>query len=118
MSNAIVSLQGHQSDIYQLQWNPTFPSLLSSCGADRRVIISDISRLGTTQQQTPLQSSQQTNYTEQQSSQSRPETFFVHGGHTGKVSEHSWSSSCANLVASVAEDNHLQIWQPARSIDY
>ena len=40
-----------------------------------------------------------------------PELLFVHGGHTAKVSDFSWNLSQPWVVASVAEDNILQIWQ-------
>lgn len=37
--------------------------------------------------------------------------LFVHGGHTAKVSDFSWNQCDNWVVASVAEDNILQIWQ-------
>ena len=40
-----------------------------------------------------------------------PELLFVHGGHTAKVSDFSWNLTQPWVVASVAEDNILQIWQ-------
>ena len=45
-----------------------------------------------------------------------PELLFIHGGHTNKVSELSWSLSEPWVLASVAEDNILQIWQMAENI--
>jgi hypothetical protein len=36
---------------------------------------------------------------------------FVHGGHCAKISDMAWSSNEDWMVASVAEDNVLQIWQ-------
>jgi hypothetical protein len=41
---------------------------------------------------------------------------FVHGGHTAKVSDFSWCEAEDWFVASVAEDNILQVWQPAENI--
>lgn len=35
----------------------------------------------------------------------------MHGGHTAKISDFSWNSAEEWVVASVAEDNILQIWQ-------
>jgi histone-binding protein RBBP4 len=40
-----------------------------------------------------------------------PELLFVHGGHTSKISDFSWNLNEPWVVASVAEDNILQIWQ-------
>ena len=45
-----------------------------------------------------------------------PELLFIHGGHTSKVSDFSWNSNDEWVVASVAEDNILQIWQMADNI--
>lgn len=45
-----------------------------------------------------------------------PELLFVHGGHTAKISELAWNPSEKWVVASVAEDNILQIWEMAESI--
>ena len=45
-----------------------------------------------------------------------PELLFIHGGHTAKVSDFAWSPSDEWVVASVAEDNILQIWQMAENI--
>ena len=45
-----------------------------------------------------------------------PELLFIHGGHTAKVSDFSWSMNEPWLVSSVGEDNTLQIWQMAENI--
>lgn len=45
-----------------------------------------------------------------------PELLFIHGGHTSKISDFAWNGSDDWVVASVAEDNILQIWQMAESI--
>ncbi len=45
-----------------------------------------------------------------------PELLFVHGGHTAKISELSWNPTQKWVMASVAEDNILQIWEMAESI--
>lgn len=45
-----------------------------------------------------------------------PEELFIHGGHTSKVSDFSWNPCEEWIIASVAEDNILQIWQMAENI--
>ena len=45
-----------------------------------------------------------------------PELLFIHGGHTSKISDFSWNPNDPWVVASVAEDNVLQIWQMAENI--
>ena len=39
-----------------------------------------------------------------------PELLFIHGGHTSKVSDFAWNPSDDWVIASVAEDNILQVW--------
>lgn len=97
-SEAIFQLQGHRKEVFQLQWAPFNASVLASCGADRRVRIWDLSRIGNEQ-------------SAQDAEEGPPELLFVHGGHTSKVSDFSWNSN--GVVASVSEDNVLQIWQMA-----
>ncbi len=45
-----------------------------------------------------------------------PEMLFVHGGHTAKVSDFSWNFNEPWTLASVAEDNIVQVWSVAESI--
>ena len=45
-----------------------------------------------------------------------PELMFIHGGHTSKISDFAWNGNDDMVVASVAEDNILQIWQMAENI--
>lgn len=39
-----------------------------------------------------------------------PELLFIHGGHTSKISDFAWNPSDDWVIASVAEDNILQVW--------
>lgn len=45
-----------------------------------------------------------------------PELLFLHGGHTSKVSDFSWNGKDEWTVASVSEDNVLQVWSMAEEI--
>lgn len=36
---------------------------------------------------------------------------FVHGGHTGKLSDFGWNPADPWMLASTAEDNIVQAWQ-------
>jgi histone-binding protein RBBP4 len=60
----------------------------------------DLSRLGASQ-------------TENEAEDGPPELAFIHGGHTAKVSDFGFNAQHDWLVASVAEDNVVQIWQMA-----
>jgi WD40 repeat protein len=41
---------------------------------------------------------------------------FIHGGHTGNVSEFSWNGNDDWFIASVSENNAVQVWQMAENI--
>jgi histone-binding protein RBBP4 len=45
-----------------------------------------------------------------------PELLFLHGGHTSKVSDFSWNVKDEWAIASVSEDNVLQVWNMAEEI--
>jgi histone-binding protein RBBP4 len=45
-----------------------------------------------------------------------PELLFIHGGHTSKISDFSWNANDDWVMASVAEDNILQVWQMAENL--
>jgi histone-binding protein RBBP4 len=45
-----------------------------------------------------------------------PELLFLHGGHTSKVSDFSWNANDEWTIASVSEDNILQVWNMAEEI--
>mmetsp|Transcript_6647 Transcript_6647/g.10055 ORF Transcript_6647/g.10055 Transcript_6647/m.10055 type:complete len:427 (-) Transcript_6647:164-1444(-) len=99
----IHSLEGHTDEVFQVQWSLFNEPVLASSGADRRVHVWDLSRIG--EQQTALDAED-----------GPPELLFVHGGHTSKVSDFSWSMSDPWVIASVAEDNIIQVWQMAEGI--
>lgn len=86
-----------------VEWAPHNESILASCSADRRVGIWDLSRIG--QEQTP-----------EDAEDGPPELLFLHGGHTSKVSDFSWNRKSEWTMASVSEDNVLQVWNLAEEI--
>jgi WD40 repeat protein len=142
----------------QIGWSPKHETILSSCGADRRVMIWDLSRIGDeqvggggggglagpfwaggagrlvprggasagpgkresrqraartaqppappTRLPTPAPSNKQS---EEDAQDGPPELLFIHGGHTSKISDFSWNPNDDWVVASVAEDNILQV---------
>jgi len=94
---------GHTDEVYVVQWAPFDESILGSAGADRRVAIWDLSRTG--REQTP-----------EDAEDGPPELLFVHGGHTAKISDFSWNAQHPWVVASVSEDNVLQVWQMAEEL--
>lgn len=96
-------LEKHEQDVFAVKWSPTDEAILASCGADRRILIWDLSRIG--QPQTP-----------QEALEGPPELLFVHGGHISKVSDFAWNLNDDWVLASVAEDNVVQVWQMSDKI--
>ena len=94
-------LEGHKEAIYQLSWAPFNEAVLASSSSDRRVNVWDVSKIGA--EQTP-----------EDAEDGPPELLFVHSGHTSKVSDFHWNQNEDWVVASVSEDNILQIWQMVR----
>ncbi|CAI7842884.1 unnamed protein product [Closterium sp. NIES-54] len=93
----------HREEVFQVGWSPQNETILASCGADRRLMVWDLSRIG--EQQAP-----------DDAEDGPPELLFIHGGHTSKISDFSWNGNDDWVIASVAEDNILQIWQMAENI--
>jgi WD40 repeat protein len=103
LKSRVHTLQGHTDQVYMVEWSPFNESILGSCGADRRVIVWDLSRIGQEQ-------------SEEDAEDGPPELLFIHGGMTAKVSDFSWNSKLDWTIASVAEDNILQVWNLAEEI--
>jgi WD40 repeat protein len=103
LKQKVHTLEGHTDEVYMVDWAPFNESILGSCSADRRVAIWDLSRTGQEQ-------------SEEDAEDGPPELLFLHGGHTAKVSDFSWNEQHPWVVASVSEDNVLQVWQCAEEI--
>ena len=97
------SLESHVGQIFSVSWAPFSEPILASCSADRRINIWDISKIGA--EQAP-----------EDAEDGPPELLFIHGGHTDKISDFSWNPNDEWVVASVADNNVLQIWQMAENI--
>ena len=96
------TFEHHTEEVFQIGWSPKSETVLASCGADRRMMIWDLSKIG--DEQTP-----------EDAEDGPPELLFIHGGHTSKISDFSWNMNDDWVIASVAEDNICQIWQPNAS---
>jgi WD40 repeat protein len=103
ISKCLNSLVSHSDEVLCVDWAPFNESILASCSADRRVALWDLSRIG--QEQTP-----------EDAEDGPPELLFLHGGHTSKVSDFSWNTKDEWTIASVSEDNVLQVWNIAEEI--
>mmetsp|Transcript_5355 Transcript_5355/g.20004 ORF Transcript_5355/g.20004 Transcript_5355/m.20004 type:complete len:427 (-) Transcript_5355:94-1374(-) len=105
LKKSLHTLQGHADEVFHAQFSPHNDSVLATAGADRRVMVWDITRVGQSQ-------------SVEDSEDGPPELLFIHGGHTSKVSDIAWNPAEDWMMASVAEDNILQVWQVAQSIYY
>lgn len=103
LSRSLHAFHNHEGEVFQVEWNPNLETVLASHAADKRVMIWDVSRIGEEQ-------------ADEDAGDGPPELLFVHSGHTAKISELSWNPSEKWVVASVAEDNVLQIWEVAENI--
>ncbi|KAG0420499.1 Histone acetyltransferase type B subunit 2 [Dictyocoela roeselum] len=93
----LATLLQHKKAIMQLEWSPHYSSILASSSADRRVCIWDTSKVG-----------------QVANDEYPPELLFLHAGHTNNVCDISWNPLEPFEIASVAEDNVLQIWQMSK----
>ncbi|KAM7256781.1 hypothetical protein ACFE04_012522 [Oxalis oulophora] len=96
-------LSGHSGEVFQVEWDPNHETVLASSSDDRRLIVWDINRVGDEQ-------------LELDAEDGPPELLFSHGGHKTKISDFSWNKDEPWVIASVADDNSLQVWQMAESI--
>jgi len=103
LSLKLHSFESHTDDVLQVAWSPHSPVHFASAGADRRVHIWNLAAIG--EEQTP-----------DDAEDGPPELLFVHGGHTARVSDLSWSPMAKWHVATAADDNILQVWEPSRHI--
>jgi len=95
--------EGHNDEVFQVGWAPFSESILASSGSDRRLHVWDMNKIG--EEQSP-----------EDAEDGPPELLFIHGGHTSKISDFSWNPNENWVLASVAEDNILQVWQMAENI--
>ena len=127
MKAKLHSFEGHNDEVYQIQWSPHNETILGSCSADRRMHVWDLSKVRF-YRLTPATGSCLTvlvlicvrqigdEQSPEDAEDGPPELLFIHGGHTSKISDFSWNPNDPWVVASVAEDNVLQIWQMAENI--
>ncbi|KAJ4826943.1 adenyl-nucleotide exchange factor [Turnera subulata] len=96
-------LSSHGDEVFQVEWDPNHEMVLASSAEDRRLNVWDLNRIGDEQ-------------LELDADDGPPELLFSHGGHKNKVEDFSWNTNEAWVIASVANDNCLQVWQIAESI--
>lgn len=95
----INSLTNKRDDeCHQLKWCPQRQTVLGVTTQDRRVYLYDLDR--TLDEQT-----------QDEADDGPPTLMFNHSGHTSKVFDLDWNPSDPLVIASVSDDNVLQVWQ-------
>ena len=113
LSTKLHSFEHHTDQVFTVAWSPHSASVFASGSGDRRVNVWDVSRVGLEQ-------------SAEDAEDGPAELMFVHGGHTDKVGDVSWLGDGGGkgqgesgedwVVASVGDDNIVQVWQMAASI--
>eukprot|EP01034_Spumella_vulgaris_P030952 gene30952-38252_t len=107
LTEPVHTFEGHENGVYQVSWAPFSEEgeIFASCGSDGKLHIWDASKIGAEQ-------------SAEDAEDGPPELKFIHSGHCAKISDFSWNANDHWTIASVSEDNALQIWQMTESIIY
>ena len=102
-SSPLHILKQHHDAVLQVAFSPFSATVLSSASTDRRVNLYDLSA---------------TEEEEDEAEGGGGLLLFQHGGHTDKVGEVGWNAVEGEewMVASVSDNNVLQVWQPTETI--
>jgi histone-binding protein RBBP4 len=103
LKSAIHNFENHVGEVHQVQWAPFNSNIFASGGTDRRICVWDVSQVGV-------------EIKSEVKDQEPPELLFIHGGHTGKITDLAWCPKEPWVCGSVSDDNILQIWQIAKQI--
>lgn len=97
-------------EVTRLDWNPNDEALLA-CADRKRVTLWDLSRCA----EKLAENQKEREWLEKK--EGPPELLFIHGGHIGgDVNDLAWSPGETWLMASVADDRTVQVWELAEEI--
>ncbi|CUS21743.1 LAQU0S03e09736g1_1 [Lachancea quebecensis] len=99
----IHSMPGHLESVTSLEFASHKDGILCSGGSDRRVLVWDLFQVGAEQQQ-------------EDADDGVPELLMMHAGHKSPVNDFSCNPSIPWLMASVEEENVVQIWKSSRKL--
>lgn len=99
LSAKVHSFEYHKAEVMQVQWSPHSPSIIASTGKDNRVFVWDLTKL----------KDEGSDSMSQEDDPAPNELAFIHGGHIANVNDISWNQHEMGMIASVTEDNILQV---------
>lgn len=102
-SQKLHSFIHHEDEVLQLAFSPHSATVFASGSSDRRINLWNMASIGL--EQTP-----------DDAEDGPPELMFMHGGHTDIITDLSWNMNAKWTLASSAEDNVMQVWNPSRNI--
>ncbi|CEP63368.1 Hat2p LALA0_S08e00826g [Lachancea lanzarotensis] len=102
-STPLHSISGHQDAVTSLDFASHKDGILCSAGSDRRVLVWDLFQIGAEQPQ-------------EDAADGVPELLMMHAGHKSAINDFSCNTKLPWLMASVEEDNTVQIWKPSSSL--
>ncbi|SCU80999.1 LADA_0B10660g1_1 [Lachancea dasiensis] len=100
---ALHSMSGHQDAVTSLEFSPHRDGVLCSGSSDRRVLVWDLFQIGAEQQQ-------------EDADDGVPELLMMHAGHRSAVNDFSCNENIPWLMASVEEENIVQIWKTSKKL--
>ena len=104
LKKKIHNFKHHINDVISVKWNPHIMSMFASSSSDRRVDIWDLSNIGKD--------------TNNEEDIAPSELLFTHGGHTSRVADFDWNPNQELTIASVSDDNIVQVWKMADKLYY
>lgn len=103
MDKRLHSFEYHQDQVFNVAWAPHCSNILATSSADRRLCLWNLNAIGQEQEADDAEDGP-------------PEMLFLHAGHTDKIVDIAWNANDPWVIASVADDNVLQVWQPAAAV--
>jgi len=103
LGSRLHTFTAHEEEVFCVQWAPFNECIFASASADRRAMVWDLARVGQEQ-------------SAEDAADGPSELLFIHAGHTAKISDLAWNPNDDWVIATVSEDNILQVWQVSEAI--
>lgn len=88
----------HKDSVINVKWNPKRGNVLMSSGDDNKILIWDLTLIGST-------------IGREDNEEAPSELIFEHGGHMDRINDIDWNSKEDMMCASVDSVNNLHIWE-------